>query len=167
MRRTILFIVVAVIAVMVLPGLGIGQPVAGHGGTPSDVFMQTVGGADTCMTTNEDGRNGMPQELELADTSHVLAYFTFQWRGIDRGEYGQLQLELDGPSQTYADSYRYVSRAIQPSETVMWSFPGVTAGSHTVSVYAAVDQFGPGPNPRLHAVIENCALTVLVMPVAA
>jgi hypothetical protein len=97
MRRTIplaVAVVAAVLALMV--GVGIGQPISSHGGVPSDVLMQTQGAPETCIRTNADGRTGMPQEIELSETSHILAYFTFEWTGLERREYGLLHLELDG-----------------------------------------------------------------------
>jgi hypothetical protein len=166
MRRTIplvvtvVAVIVAVLAVMV--GVGIGQPTTSHGGTPTDVYMRTQAAPEPCMEPNADGVTAFPQEFELAANSHVLAYFTFEWTRLDRGEYGLLHLELDGSGPGGDSEFR--PGRIDSNGTVMWSFPNVAPGPHTVAVYAAVTRYRGSSD--LLAGLENCALTVFVIPAA-
>ena len=49
----------------------------------------------------------------------------------------------------------------------MWSFPNVAPGTHTLAVFAWIDETGSIGNPDLLAGLENCSLTAIVVPVAA
>ena len=170
MRRTNPFASVALVAaaavvVLVLPGLvAIGAPTTSHGGTPSDVFMKTQPAPEACAEDiNPDSRTVFPLEIEVAATSHVLAYFTFEWTGLTRGEVGGLNLILDGGGGS--EQYDFAqNRTINPNGTVMWSFPNVAQGTHTVAVFAVVSRISGAPD--LIAGLENCALAVFVNPVA-
>ena len=169
--------IVAVLAVM-FPGLGFGQTSGSHGGVPSDVYMQTQDSSEDvfCADVPADGVTAMPQQFELAGTSHVLAYFTFEWEGLDAREFGVLHLELDGvPSTTSEYEFTAPHAMFKSNETVngtvMWSFSNVAPGTHTVAVYAAVDDLDPlpgatGQDSDLFANLGNCALTVIVTPAA-
>lgn len=164
--------IVAVLAVM-FPGLGIGQPTTSHGGTPSDVFTKTqpahASGAGCVEDVNPDSVTDFPLQIEVATTSHVLATFTFEWFGLERGEVGGLNLVLDGvgPGAEYDFVAPEAPRArVNPNGTVMWSFPNVEPGTHTVAVFAVVNQLGSIGDPDLGAGLENCSLTAFVMPVA-
>jgi len=160
--------IVAILAV-ILPGVGLGQPTTSHGGSPSDVFMQTQAAPEACAEVPAGSLLAMPQELDLAVTSHVLAYFTFEWTGLDAKEFGALNLALDGVG--IDQQYKFTGREsrINPNGTVMWSFPNVAPGTHTVAVFTAVDDLDlidSDEDSRLAAGLQNCALTVFVIPVA-
>lgn len=169
---TAVAVVAAVVAVLaVMGGIGIGQTISSHGGTPSDVYMWTQ--AEPCAQVPADGTDAFQQQFEVADPSHVLAYFTFEWAGLNAREFGLLNLLLDGSSGGLPGNYEYrlQDRRFDPNGTVMWSFPDVPSGAHTVAVYAAVDDVDPipgavGQDSDLFAELENCALTVFVIPVA-
>jgi hypothetical protein len=167
MRRTIPLSVAAVLAVLALAvGVGIGQPVSSHGGTPSDVFMKTQPAPEACVEdVNPDSVTAFPLQIQVAATSHVLGYFTFEWNGLERGETGQLNLVLDGTGSDSQYDYARTKAPINPNGTVMWSFPNVAPGTHTLAVFAWIDQ--TSGNPDLLAGLENCSLTAFVMPVAA
>jgi hypothetical protein len=156
--------IVGVLTMIGFAGLGIGQPTFSHGGPPSEVFMQTQAAPEACAEVSAGSVFAMPQEIELTATSHVLAYFTFEWTGLDRGEFGLLNLVLDDVGA--GSNYEFRRARINPNGTVMWSFPNIAPGTHTVSVYAAVDRLGHTESD-LVAGLENCALTVFVMPVAS
>jgi hypothetical protein len=176
MRRTIPFVVAvmatiaAVLAVMV--GVGIGQPVSSHGGTPTDVYTQTLGSAndEVCADVPADGVSAMPQEFEVASPSQVVAVFSFSLEGLDARELAVAHLELDGAAPGVADTWftTVTPKISVVNGTLTWSFPNVLPGQpHTVSVYAAVQAI-PGRSAGtsdLVAQMMNCALTVLVSPV--
>jgi hypothetical protein len=163
--------IITLLALVAFPGIGIGDPTASHGGPPSDVYMQTEPAPEPCARVPADGMFAMPQVIELAIPSHVVAYFTFEWSGLNAREFGLLNLVLDGvgPGPNY--EFTPTASTVNPNGTVMWSFPNVQPGTHTVAVYAAVDDVDPipggtGQDSDLFAALENCALTVFVTPVA-
>jgi hypothetical protein len=49
----------------------------------------------------------------------------------------------------------------------MWSFPSVAPATHTLAVFAWIDQTGRIGDPDLLAGLESCSLTAFVTPVAA
>ena len=158
---------VAVLAVTVVPGVGIGAPTTSHGGSPSDVYMKTQPAPEECVENiNPDSVTAFPLEIEVAATSHVLAYFTFEWHGLDRGEAGLLNLVLGGTGSDSQYDFARTEPRINTTGTVMWSFPNVAPGTHTLAVFAWIDQVGSIGTPDLLAGLENCSLTAFVMPVA-
>jgi hypothetical protein len=175
MRRTIRVPVVAVLTIVavlgVMVGIGIGQTANSHGGTPTDVYMQTYEVRDEpCAAAGPDGVTVMPQQFSVEEPSHVLALFRFDWVGLTADEVGVSHLELDGTANV-EDSWTIAPigpRLWVAHETLMWTFPNVAPGmTHTVSVYAGV--YAPPPPSKAHgdlyAAMENCAMTVFVMPV--
>jgi hypothetical protein len=163
--------IVTLLALVVLPGVGIGDPTVSHGGSPSDVYMRTEPAPEPCAEVPADGMTAFPQEIEVQVPSHVTAYFTFEWSGLDAREVGLLNVVLDdvGPGPNY--EYTPTASRANPNGTVSWSYPNVQPGMHTVGVYAAVDDLdrlpgGTGQDGELFAALENCALTVFVVPVA-
>jgi hypothetical protein len=159
--------VVGVLAVMVFPGVGIGAPTTSHGGPPSDVYMKTQPAPEACVEDiNPDSVTAFPLEIGFAVTSHVLASFTFEWTGLDRGEVGGLNLVLDGTGAGSQYDFARTRPRVNPNGTVTWSFPNVAPGTHSVAVFAVVDRIGSIGNPDLLAGLENCSLSVFVMPPA-
>ena len=163
--------IVTLLALVVLPGVGIGNPTVSHGGSPSDVYMRTEPAPEPCAEVPADGMTAFPQEIEVQVPSHVTAHFTFEWSGLDAREVGLLNVVLDdvGPGPNY--EYTPTASRANPNGTVSWSYPNVQPGMHTVGVYAAVDDLdrlpgGTGQDGELFAALENCALTVFVVPVA-
>ena len=159
--------IVTTVAVAALPGVGIGAPTTSHGASPSDVFMKTQPAPQACVEEiNPDSVTAFPLEIEVAVTSHVLGYFTFEWTGLERGEDGQLNIVLDGTGSGSQYDFARTKARINPNGTVMWSFPNVAPGTHTMAVFAWVERIGGMGDPDLLAGLENCALTAFVMPVA-
>jgi len=175
MRRTnpsvaaVLGAVVAA-AVVVLPGLVVGVPTTSHGGTPSDVFSTTepVG----CAEVDVDGVSAMPTSVTVDATSHLLVSFSAERSGI-RGN-NELLVRFDilqGGTVLESTPFEWgFSRTFKTHEsgTVEWTFDNVAAGVYTVQVGARTDPAPPGPGGSGHptSVMENCALTVFVTPVA-
>jgi hypothetical protein len=156
-----------VFAVVVFPGVGMGAPTTSHGGSPSDVYMKTQPAPEECVENiNPDSVTAFPLEIEVPATSHVLAYFTFEWHGLERGEAGLLNLVLDGTGSDSQYDFARTEPRINTTGTVMWSFPNVASGTHTLEVFAWIDQVGSIGNPDLLAGLENCSLTAFVMPAA-
>lgn len=168
MAGALLGSIVTAVAVMALPGVGIGQPTTSHGGSPTDVYMKTQPAPQACAEDiNPDSRVAFPLEIEVAVTSHVSASFTFEWTGLDRGEVGGLNLILEGAGSSEQYDYAKAKARVNPNGTVTWSFPNVAPGTHTVAVFTVVNRIGSIGDPDLEAGLENCSLTVSVAPVAA
>jgi hypothetical protein len=177
MRRTIPFVITAVAVIVgvltVMVGVGIGQ--TGPHGTlaEAEVYMLGQGSLDDvpCAEVPADGVGAMPLEFEVTKASHVLAYFTFAWEGLDLRELGVAHLELDGDGGGQSDHwFRPAAPNFPVDGALMWTFPDVQADGnpHTVSVYAAVQAFprASGAQSSLFATMMNCALTVFVIPAA-
>ena len=159
MRRTIPLAVAVLAALVALTvGVGIGQPFASHGGPPSDVFMQ---GTDAvCSADNGDL---MAQELTLAEESHLLVYFTGQWFKLGVNERGYLWFRLDG-TDTNLTGASPGHRDPLSTGTLMWTFPNVGPGTHTVSAHSEVRPIPP--RSAASADVRGCAFTVFVIPAA-
>ena len=162
-------VIVAVVAVMGLPGLSIGQTTGIHGGSPTDVFMRSERFPETCapIGVNVDSVKIMPLQVEVEVPSHLLVYFSFEWSMLESHEVGQVNPELDGAEAAFIWRFTGNSTGTHIGGTVMSSFPNVDPGAHTVDVFAAVSSvpFG-GMRGRLFANMENCVLTVMVLPAA-
>lgn len=163
MRRTIPYAVAVVATIVVvlgvMVGVGIGQPTSSHGGTPSEVFMQT----DTGVCSDY----GMAQEVTLAETSHLLVYFTGEWRGLGVNEAGYLWFRLDGTDTNFDWYFPGQNRPETTIGTVMWTFQDVAAGTHTVSVHSevrVVNATPGGSRGEASADLQSCALTVMAIP---
>ena len=173
MRRTLHLVlavatVVGVLGVMV--GVGIGQTVSSHGGTPTDVYTQTLGSVndELCAEVNANGVSAMPLTFEVASPSLVVALFSFHLEGLDRREVAVAHLQLDGSAPGVADTWytAQIRKVPFAQGTLTWAFANVLPGQHTVSVYAAVDAI-PGlsaGSSDLVARMQNCALTLFVSP---
>ena len=176
MRRTDPFAwavlaLVAAVLVLVIPGLVVGAPTTSHGGTPSDVFSTTE--PAICAEVNVDGVSAMPTAVTVDTTSHLLVSFSAERSGIEGNN--ELLVEIDilntsgGPVESTPFEWGF-SRTFKTHEsgTVEWTFDDVAAGTYTVQVGARTDPAPPGPggsgDPT--SVLENCALTVLVNPIA-
>jgi hypothetical protein len=183
MRRTnpyasaVLGAVAAVLVIVAVPGLGIGQPMTSHGLTPSDVFT-TTDERQVCADVDTFGVPGpiLPTQVSVAATSNLLVYFTAEWSGLEADTellLGFLVRDEEGNFLPGAAFEWGVSNdpRLHDSGTVMWSFDGVEPGVYTVFADARTDPV-PGPrgggntNNNPSAVLGNCALTVFVNPVA-
>ena len=177
MRRTnpiaaaVVGAVAVVLVIVALPGLGLGEPTSFHGGSPSDVFMQTNPGL--CATVDGQGGMVMGEEITFDDDSHVFLSFTYEWGTLDARLEGLVDLALLDPDGTVIRSqgeWGFAgSRIPRTSGTVTWSFENVPAGTYTAIAGARVDASPAGGLPlagELSAGIEECALTAFVIPVA-
>jgi len=155
---------VAVLALIGFPGLSFGQTTGIHGGSPSDVFMQT--NPDVCVVVGLEPETALEQQLTLARPSH-LVYFSYGWGSLDTNEEGKLGITLDGQGPTFNFPGNLAGRQ---AGTLMFSFANVGAGPHTVDVSARVDPIPsdgqPPVAPKTAAGVGPCALTVFVIPVA-
>lgn len=167
----IVAVIVAVLAVM-FPGLGFGQTSTSHGGTPSDVFMRSERFPDTCapIGVNTDGVTVMPLQIEVPVRSHLVAFFSFEFVGLETHESAEVDPIVSGEETQTGSRFTGNQTGSHMGEMVMSSFPDVDPGTHTVEVYAAVAGNVPLPggsvNGSLFATLENCSLTVIVTPVA-
>lgn len=163
---TAVAVVAAIVAVLAVlsPGLGFGQEVFGHGGTPTDVYTQTFDAA-YCgnVQLNQGGQTLMEQSFTLEAESNVVVWFTFQFGFENPRQEGLLAFGLDGgsmnnewgiaaPGSTTAQSF-----SVRQSTTLSWSFDNVAPGPHRVTAFGRVSTGLAGLN--------TCAMTVLVTPV--
>lgn len=160
--------VVAVLAVM-FPSLGFGQTTGVMGGSPSAVYMNK--NPDFCATVDNAGGSVINQEVVVDAEAHLLAYFTFEWGSLNERLEGLVDIALLASDETVVgDSQEWGfpgTRIQRTSGTVMWSFEDVPPGTYTVHGAARVDAARAGlPVSELSAGLEECALTVFVIPAA-
>jgi hypothetical protein len=163
--RTAIGVVAAVAAVVALvvaiPVVAISQQTSRMGGSPSNVYTQTL--SHVCLTAGNDTGLAMEQEITLGADSHVLVYFTTRWGRLDNQEEGTVSLGLD-QTETFGWSMSG-SHITRTTQTVMWTFADVQPGPHNVKVFASVGQPST-PGDRAGADLTECALTVFVIPSA-
>jgi hypothetical protein len=173
MRRTIPYAVavvatlVAVLAVMGVPGLSFGQGTVIHGGSPSDVYMLREPTQEGCVPDRVtiDGVSIMPLQIDLAEPSHVLVSFSFDVAGLDSNEKVVVGPRLDGSSDDFEWLFYGSSRESAPG-SVTSVFPDQEVGTHYVDIYAELQSLH-GYQGRLDAGLGTCVLTVFVIPAAA
>jgi len=162
MAVAVVAVLVAAFAVM-FPGLGFGQTTSSHGGSPSDVYMQTH--PDVCVTaTGAPGwETALEQDFTLNQESHVLVYFSLEWGRLSLSEEGHVNIQLDGGGPfDDVEPWRFSgTKTTRMSGTIMWAFNNVAPGDHAVDAIARVTG---ADNPS--ADVNDCALTVIVTPVA-
>lgn len=157
---------VVLLGVLAVPGLGFGETSSVVGGPPSNVFMQRDPGM--CAMVDSTQTAVFTMDITLDAPSHLLLYFTAEWGDLNSREEGLLNPSLDfDPPFEWGVSGHTIPRT---TSTVMWSWDDVPAGTHNVGVGARVEASpdsskppGLGPSSGLN----ECALTVFVIPVAA
>jgi hypothetical protein len=179
MRRTspfaaaVIGAVVALLALVALPGLGIGETTTSHGVTPSDVFTTTE--PEICAEVDTFGTAPiLPTEVSVTATSNLLVYFSSEWSGLEADTELLISFRVNDSAGNFVVGTPFewgVSNdpRLHDSGTVMWSFNDVQPGFYDVAGDARTDPV-PGPsgggktNNNPTAVLENCALTVFVIP---
>ena len=156
------------LGVVAVPGLGLGEPTTSHSQTPSDVFTTTE--PEICAETNPNGALAMPTHVDVAATSNLLVYLSFEFSGPEINTELLVSLLVNDESGFVAGTPFEWGLGTNPrmhdSGTLMWSFDNIGPGTYTVLADTRADRV-PGPHgggtPK--AVLENCALTVFVNPV--
>ena len=150
--------VVAVLTLMVIPGISIGETTSSQG-VPALVHMQRDPG--TCAVVDGTQTAVFTMDITLDEPSHLLLYFGAEWGGLSSREEGLLNPSLDfDPPFEWGISGTTITRT---TSTVMWSWDDVPAGDHNIGVGARVEKHGPGGGPP-SADLNECALTVFVVP---
>jgi hypothetical protein len=169
---------IALIAVVAFPGLGIGEISTSHGVTPSDVYTTTgPPGGEICAVVDTFGVPPvLPTRVTVGVPSNLLVYFTSEWSGLEASTELLLNLRVNDDSGNEVGSTPFewgVSNdpRLHDSGTVMWSFDDVGPGAYDVFADARTDPVPGAPgsgntNNNPSAVLENCALTVFVIPAA-
>jgi hypothetical protein len=163
MRRTTL-LAVAVLAVVALPVIGIGQTTTSHGGSPSDVFVTQP---DSCHGEDPVRRRPVvmaPTPIDVSQPSHVLAYFTSTISTRSReAPAASLWLRITGMGLVET-SEQWIQRLDKghSTVTVMWTFDAIATGEYTVHARARLPAL---PQDQQGMNLQACALTVLVTPV--
>jgi hypothetical protein len=183
MRRTLLGValgaIVALIAVVALPGLGIGATTTSHGLTPTDVFATNGPGVNnepSVCNPDPDSKIGtqpvslLPTAVHVGQDSLLVAYFTSTW-SAPGGAPDELVLTLhivggdSSPDWIANTSTGSSERNAHGVGTVMWSFPNVPAGDYTVEATAHLGG-AFGTTSQSGANLQACSLTVFVSPTA-
>jgi hypothetical protein len=163
--------VVAMMAVVALPGLGVGETTTSHSVTPSDVYTTTE--PQVCGEVDTFGVPPvLPTRVTVAVPSNLLVYFTSEWSGLEANTELLINFQVhdDAGNSVASTPFEWgvgSDPRIHDSGTLMWSFDDVDPGAYDVFVDARTDPV-PGPhgggantnNPT--GVLENCALTVFV-----
>jgi hypothetical protein len=152
--------VVAVLALVAMPGVGVGTPTTSHGATPSDVFSTTE--PDICAVVDVDGISTLPTAVTVDATSDLVASFSAERSGITGDN--ELLVTVDiFSNEVFVEG----TPKTHESGTVQWAFDNVPTGTYIVQAGARMDPAPPGPGGTgtPTSVMENCALTVFVTPV--
>jgi hypothetical protein len=160
-------VVAVLVVLMVFPGIGVGEPDTIAGGTPTAVLTNTE--PEVCAVVDKNGTIAMPTPVVPGGVSDLLVSFTAEWSGFDTRTELLITFEVVGDDESFRSTpFEWgvsSNTRTHSSGTVMWSFGDVPAGGYTVQVGARVDpipgaQGGGSPS----ATLENCALTVFVIP---
>lgn len=165
MRRTILFVAVTMLVVVSFPVLGIGEPTTSHGGTPSDVFTAVD---PTCATPGMRQREALSTPVTVGELSNVIVSFAAEW-ALDPGVEGLLTFDLGNAETGWFTDFEWgvPGSRMHVTQSVSWTFGDIPSGDYNAIAYARVDPMPLGPGGgRASAVLDSCALTVLVVPVA-
>jgi len=180
MRRMVVFAVMAFVVLVAVPIAGMSDTLSISGGTPSGVFMSVETQVDRFQLCPEDPVgtepvNFGPTTVEVPEDqpSHVLAFFTSTWSGIDNEAALVLSLQLEG-EDFFAKSADWIAtgtggargRAYHSTGTVMWAFEDVPPGSYTVHPTAQVGGSQGAFNSGAGATLHSCALSAFVIPAA-
>lgn len=161
---------VAVLALVAVPAIGIGEPTTSHGGTPTDVYTTTE--PEVCAVVDVGGVSAMPTLVTVDGPSNLLVSFGSERSGI-RGD-NELLVTIDiFQNGTFVEGTPFEwgfgqTFKTHESGSVEWTFDGVAAGTYTVQVGARMDPAPPGPEGEGDpvAVMENCSLRAIVSPLA-
>ena len=146
------------------------------GVSPLEVFTTTE--PEICADVDTFGVSGpiLPTEVSVAATSNLLVYFTSEWSGLETNTELLLNFVVNDDAGNFVVGTPFEwgltnNPRTHDSGTVMWSFDGVQAGVYRVFVDARTDPVagpvgGGNTNNNPSAVLENCALTGFVNPVA-
>lgn len=162
--------IITLLALVILPGIGIGDPTTSHGGSPSDVFMSTepavCSGEDPVET---EPASLLPTAVHVGGQSHVLVYFGSMTSWFQEDSVLVLRLQiLDGNGFfESSDDFTNSPGLVHTSGTVMWTFEDIGPGDYTVQATAQVFPNWGAPHPVSRgANLQSCALTAFVIPVA-
>jgi len=166
---------VVLLGVLAVPGLGFGETTTSHGLTPSDVFTTTE--PEVCAEVDTFGTPPiLPTEVSVAATSNLLVYFSSERSGLKASTELLLSFRVNDDAGNFVMGTPFewgVSNdpRLHDSGTVMWSFDSVEPGVYEVLGDARTDPVPGSPgggntNNNPTAVLENCALTVFVIPTA-
>lgn len=137
-------------------------------GSPIEVFTNTE--PEICAVVGTDGGTAMPTPVSVGTQSRLLVYFTSERSGFDTHTELLVTFEvLAGDNIVASTPFEWGNLGValrgHTSGTVMWPFADVSPGNYTVRVGSRVDPL-PGPlgGGTPTAALENCALTVFVIP---
>lgn len=171
MRKAV-WLVISMAFVLSVAGVAFGLASTSHGGTPTDVYMTQD--PEVCSPTGDkigiEQVQLVPTTVNVAQQSHLLAYFGGMWSGFEPDSTLVLWFEIrdaNGFSEL-SPSFDVSKGLVHGSGTLMWTFDDVAPGTYTVQALAALfPQRGAFIPHGDGANIQNCALTVFVNPVVS
>ena len=175
MRRTILVsAVVAVLAVTASLALAkLGPTVTSHGGTPSDVYTSETDGRCVRGAVHPPGAPVLPTAITVSTESNLLVTFTTNLQEVGDKEVATLTLDVLDAEGQVVDSVGQWNVPGGPGSawvagSAMWTFADVAPGEYTVRAGVSVARLvgQPGAEEKGGLVVTDCALAVLVTPVA-
>lgn len=137
-----------------------------EGTSPSRV--STLSNDGTCLEVGAVDGAALDQEITIEAMSHLVVSFTGGWTGLDAAETGHVSFLLVGPGGTASSNPWSFGgdRASRASGTVTWSFEGVAPGVYSIVAIAGVgSSAGSGSQTPVAAELNDCALTVFVVPI--
>jgi hypothetical protein len=137
-----------------------------EGTSPSQV--STVSNDGTCLEVGAIDGVALDQEITIEAMSHLVVSFTGGWEGLDAAEKGRVSFQLVGPGGTASSNPWSFGgdRASRAAGTVTWSFQGVAPGKYSIVAIALVESSaGSGSQTPATAELNDCALTVFVIPI--
>ena len=179
MKRTgyTVTVVAATVAVLAVALPVLGDTLASHGGTPTDVYTATD--PDVCQKGEPDTKIGseqlemLPMTVTVGQESHLVTYLGGMWSGFKDDAALILWVELfnqDSGVSRLSPGFSVTNGTTHNSGTIMWTFENVNPGTYTmqglVALFPARGAFVEhGVTDFRGANIQNCALTVFVNPV--
>jgi hypothetical protein len=130
--------------------------------------VSTLSNDGTCLEVGAVDGAALDQEITIEAMSHLVVSFTGGWAGLDAAEKGHVSFLLVGPGGTASSNPWSFGgdRASRASGTVTWSFGGVAPGMYSIVAIAGVgSSAGSGSQTPVAAELNDCALTVFVVPI--
>jgi hypothetical protein len=161
--------VVTLLAVLALPGVGLGETTTSHGLTPSDVYSTTE--PDVCHPDKigTDAVALLPTVVEVGQKSHLVVYFASMWSGFEVDSVLVRKVEIVGENGFFENSpdFDVSPGQVHSSGTLMWAFENIDPGTYTVEATAALyPEHGAFISHGSGVNLQSCALTVFVSPAA-
>jgi hypothetical protein len=162
MRRANLVVLVAAIALMMIPTWGIGVTTHSHGGSPTDVYASTDRKVCNRVEVKRHEVAMMKTPLTVGARSQVVVTFTATASHYARKAALLLELQIYGPNDFIQRSPTSIvgGGSDHWPVTATWVFRNIAPADYTIWAVAWMGPLLGGGGANL----QGCALTVLVAP---